>query len=336
MDALAQHPTKIFLLLENRCPTRSFYVPNCQMADRKARIRAQASVAKRAPATPSRTAARAPDPHTLQPPPAPAQGRALVATEPPAPPRDAHGFDPNDYDWIPVKRTRRLGAWTDVLQRQFIEELAATCSVTEAAQAVGMSTTSCYRLRNAPDGEGFARAWDAAIHASAKQLVDALFDRALNGVEHVVYDRHGNRIGAHRRYDNRLAMQLIRAHLPERYARTERPRPGDPVPTPTTVGEALVALTPVTPPDPHLLMPPDRLATEIAVADVGEGELPRWHREPVPSLEPDGDPDFEARLEAWKHLGPKATERDMRRKLRENAQKRREDEASDACDEPSE
>src|SRR3546814_15484466 len=43
----------------------------------------------------------------------------------PAPPSalDAHGFDPNDFDWLPVPRQPRADGWSPDAQRRFIEAL---------------------------------------------------------------------------------------------------------------------------------------------------------------------------------------------------------------------
>ena len=76
---------------------------------------------------------------------------------------DAHGFDPGDYDWVPIPRRHRTDGWTHAQQRAFIEALADLGSVRKAAFEVRMSARSAYALRRAPGAEGFAAAWDAAI-----------------------------------------------------------------------------------------------------------------------------------------------------------------------------
>lgn len=226
---------------------------------------------------------------------------ALVVTPEPAPPsetRDEHGFDPGDYNWIPVRRVPRADGWSDAKQRLFVETLADTASVTEAARTVGMTTTSCYRLRRAPGAESFARAWDAALHAASARLVEVAFDRALNGVEHIVFDKEGRRIGAQRRYSDTLLMHLMRAHHPTLYGRSHLDTRPAAAPALPPVADALAALSPVTPPDPHLLMPPDDLETALEVADLGDGRLPHWYRDPDPNPIYQEDSPFEAKLQA--------------------------------------
>lgn len=100
-------------------------------------------------------------------------------------------LDPADYDWHPVARRKREDGWTHTRQRKFIEILADTGSVREAAKLVHMSQQSCYRLRRSPGAEAFARAWDAAIEEASKRLVDVAFERAVMGVADPVFDKDG-------------------------------------------------------------------------------------------------------------------------------------------------
>lgn len=211
---------------------------------------------------------------------------------------DANGYDPADYQWVPVRRKPRSDGWSDAKQRDFIEALADGGSVTEAARAVHMSASSAYRLRRSPGGEAFARAWDAAVAQAVSMLVDVAFDRAINGTVEPVLDANGRRIGSRHRPGDRMLMFLLAAHYPDRYGKQQRRRPGRgeaeaPPPTPTpSVAEALDALTPVPPAEPEKLMAPADLDVAIEVADLQDGELPGWldpdrRCEPVaPRVEP--------------------------------------------------
>jgi hypothetical protein len=227
---------------------------------------------------------------------------------------DAHGFDPAAYTWVPVRRTPRNDGWSHQRQRDFIEALADCGSVTEAAQRIGMSVSGAYRLRRSPGGEAFAAAWDAAVHQAALHLVDIAFDRAIHGSSEPVFDRDGRCVGRRMRQNDRLLMFLMRAHLPERYAhahRAERPADAPPVPLVTPVAQALDAMAPVTPNEPHKLMAPDALADALEAADIMAGALPHWLRNrdgPVDAAEVQDDPmpdslgsDFEAALAQAKH-----------------------------------
>ena len=209
-------------------------------------------------------AALAPSPETA-PEAAPATGTAL----------DAHGHDPDAYRWVPVLKKRRKDGWSPDRQRAFIEALADTGSVATAAQRVGMSESSAYRLRRSPGAEAFDRAWGAAIDAAAKKLLDAAFERALVGSDEPVFDRDGNRVGRRLRQSDRLLMFLLRAYAPDRF----QDAPRRPAPAPTAVAEALVHLHPAPPAAPAALMAPDDLAVALEVADLCDGQLPPWHRE---------------------------------------------------------
>lgn len=149
---------------------------------------------------------------------------ALVADADPAPIASAsppvlddHGHDPAAYQWVPVLRKRRADGWSPQKQRDYIETLADTGLVEDSARAVGMSVASCYRLRRAPGAESFAAAWDAAIHQASRKLVDIAFDRAINGSDEPVFDKHGTRVGRRMKTNDRLLMFLLRTHLPGRY-----------------------------------------------------------------------------------------------------------------------
>lgn len=201
---------------------------------------------------------------------------AAPATVPEATPAlDAHGHDPAAYDWVPVLKKRRKDGWSPGKQRAFIETLADTGSVATAAYSVGMSESSAYRLRRAPGAAAFDRAWSAAIDAASKKLLDAAFERALVGTDEPVFDRNGNRVGRRLRQSDRLLMFLIRAYGPDRF----RTAAAAPTPAATPVAEALVHLHPAPPAAPAALMAPDDLAVALEVADLCDGELPRWYRD---------------------------------------------------------
>lgn len=229
---------------------------------------------------------------------------AAPAPDTPAP--DAHGFDPNDYKWVPVLRKPRKDGLTPQRQRDFIRALADCGCVEDAARAVEMSVQSCYRLRNAPGAEGFAAAWDAAIAQAARRLVDLAFDRAIHGSEEPVFDRDGHRVGRRMRQNDRLLMFLLRAYMPDRFRHAHRDvrDPGEALPPAAAPLErALERLEPIPPDQPHLLMPPDELAVALQVADIADGELPHWHRGTGDAAPPVAYPlgiEFERALEAAK------------------------------------
>lgn len=188
----------------------------------------------------------------------------------PAPPFDIATFNPNDYEWRPVARRPRADGWSPDVQRKFIETLADTGLVSAACEAVDMSVQSAYRLRRAPGAEGFARAWDAALHAAADALAAIAFSRAIEGVDVPVFDRDGCRSGSRRQYNDRLLMFLLRAYRPDRFrhAGADHQSPAAPAARPEPpLAAALARLTPPVPADPHLSMPAERLGGFVYNAD---------------------------------------------------------------------
>lgn len=177
-------------------------------------------------------------------------------------PRDARGFDPTEFEWRPVPRRPRRDGWTHEVQQRFIEALARTGVVERACEAVNMSVTSAYNLRNAPGGERFAKAWHDVLARAADRMLDIAFEHAIEGEEVPVFDRDGIRIGAKRRYNTRMTMFMLRAYFPERFrhASQDTRRADEPLPPPAQpLARIVEALAPVPPAEPHLLATPERL-----------------------------------------------------------------------------
>jgi hypothetical protein len=236
-----------------------------------------------------------------------AAGNALAAAPSNLPVLDAHGHDLAAYDWVPVLRKRRGDGWSPSVQRRFIEALADYGSVATAAQAVGKSESNCYQLRRAPGAESFAAAWTAAIDEASKRLIDTAFERAIVGSDEPVFDKEGRRVGRRLRQSDRMLMFLLRAYMPERFGRAGQDRgvsTASPVLDP--VARALELLMPVQPADPHALMDPDRLETELQVADLMDGALPKKYRDADFAAKNNRMPlggDFERELENAKRMG---------------------------------
>lgn len=112
--------------------------------------------------------------------------------------------------FTPVPRTRaRHDGWTAQRQRDFIAALAATGSVTAAAQTVNMAPEGAYALRRDPRAAEFDAAWAAALHQGIDRLEDIAVDRAIHGVEVPVYS-YGKLIGTRRVHNDRLLMFILR------------------------------------------------------------------------------------------------------------------------------
>ena len=127
-------------------------------------------------------------------------------TQPKPPARPAPPRDPALQGPAPQSLIAALSAFT-----------AATACVTEAAASVGLSATSAYNLRRRPEAHAFRHAWDAAIDCGMRRLVDAALARAVHGVPVPIFYK-GEQVGERREYPERLAMFLMRAHDPPRFA----------------------------------------------------------------------------------------------------------------------
>lgn len=110
--------------------------------------------------------------------------------------------------------------WSRAKMARFLNELAATHSVSAAARAVGMTRQSAYRLRQRLKGQAFDLAWEAAVASAYDALHQAALDRALNGVEAPVHHK-GELVGTRRTFDERLTMFLLSDR--NRYAARHRP-----------------------------------------------------------------------------------------------------------------
>ncbi|PAX06646.1 hypothetical protein [Sphingomonas lenta] len=120
--------------------------------------------------------------------------------------------------FTPVTLRPRHDGWTPARQEAFIRTLAECANVEEAGAAVGMSPRSAYTLRARADAGSFRQAWDAALDYGVGRLEDAMLGRALHGVAVPVFYQ-GEQIGERRRYDEQLAMFILRARAPERYGK---------------------------------------------------------------------------------------------------------------------
>lgn len=91
-------------------------------------------------------------------------------------------------------------------QARFVACLSQWGNVRAAAMQVGVSRAHLYRQRRA--SAEFRRLWDAALVLARPQVEEVLADRALNGVQEVVY-YHGEEVATRSHYDSRLLL----AHL---------------------------------------------------------------------------------------------------------------------------
>lgn len=125
---------------------------------------------------------------------------------------------PSVPDFVPVKLRYRHDGLTPARQVAVVQALAESGCVREACARVGISAEAVYRLRRRPDAQSFRLAMDLALDGAVDQVEDGAFSRAIRGVEIPHYYK-GELVGTHRRYDERLAMFIMRYRKPERYGR---------------------------------------------------------------------------------------------------------------------
>ncbi|WP_157083050.1 hypothetical protein [Novosphingobium lentum] len=120
--------------------------------------------------------------------------------------------------FVPVPVRGRRDGWTPERQGAFLVALARTRSVRAAAQCVGMTRETAYRLRRHADAASFAGAWDIVLGRAApgrrKVTPDELATRALVGLVRPVVHA-GRFVALVKKADNsallRLFAQLDRA-----------------------------------------------------------------------------------------------------------------------------
>ncbi len=104
---------------------------------------------------------------------------------------EAHGPETPDFDPVPLRF--RHDGWTPARQWNFIQVLADTGSVDQAAQSVMMSQSSAYRLRRHPDAGDFRRAWDAALDLTWSQLSQLAIERIRYGEIKTIHHKDGQK-----------------------------------------------------------------------------------------------------------------------------------------------
>ncbi|HYD11407.1 MAG TPA: hypothetical protein VEC11_01020 [Allosphingosinicella sp.] len=151
--------------------------------------------------------------------------------------RGAGESAPSAPDFEPVKLRYRHDGLTPARQVALVQAMAACGCIREACAKVGVSHEAVYALRRRPDAQSFRLAMDLALDGAVDKVEDAAFGRAVNGVE-VPHYYKGELVGTHRRYDERLAMFLLRYRKPYRYGRHVDRRDRAPHPERAALGMA--------------------------------------------------------------------------------------------------
>lgn len=94
----------------------------------------------------------------------------------------------------------------------FLAALAETGVVRKACRAIDMSREHMYKLRDGD--EEFREQWNRALRIGMGNVEDALYERAVEGVEEPVFHM-GLQCGAVRKYSDTAAIFLLKAHDPK-------------------------------------------------------------------------------------------------------------------------
>ena len=136
----------------------------------------------------------------------------------------------------PQMRAVRKNGWTPALRQKFLETLALTCNVSEAARVVGRNLSTVYYLKRRDPA--FARAWKQALSIGHEELRALMLRQALFGIEdeEIVLDAEGavKSRKIRRGHPHMIQALLFRAHEKEveemqRLESVERPDGDDAV-----------------------------------------------------------------------------------------------------------
>ena len=118
--------------------------------------------------------------------------------------------DPGDplAHYAPATLRARHDGWTAERQRTFLAALAETGCISEASRAAGIAQRSAYRLRNHPEGEVFAMAWDRALQFATARLMTTAYERAIKGSTRELW-KHGELVGEIRQPSDRMLIWLL-------------------------------------------------------------------------------------------------------------------------------
>ena len=140
-------------------------------------------------------------------------------------------------DFEPVKLRYRHDGLTPARQVAVVQAMAACGCIREACARVGISPEAVYELRRRPDAQSFRLAMDLALDGAVEKIEDGVFARAIEGIEIPHYYK-GELVGTHRRYDERLALFLLRYRKPYRYGKHVDRRDWAPHPERSALGMA--------------------------------------------------------------------------------------------------
>ena len=99
-------------------------------------------------------------------------------------------------------------------RNRFLDALARSANVTEAARAAGLTRDQAVQIYG--EDEEFARAWRSAVDEANDELEREARRRALEGTEEPVFYQ-GKECARVRRYSDTLMLALLKAERPEKF-----------------------------------------------------------------------------------------------------------------------
>ena len=112
--------------------------------------------------------------------------------------------------FLPVPRSPRHDGWSPERQWAFVQALADTGSVSQAARIVGKSVGSANALRRHPLAAGFRAACDAALAQASCTIEEVALDRVLNGEVETFTRGDGESIERRRPCSDRLLIHMLK------------------------------------------------------------------------------------------------------------------------------
>lgn len=109
---------------------------------------------------------------------------------------------------------KRRTVRTDRAREKFLETLAQTCNVSEAAREAGFSRRTAYEWRD--DDENFAAEWKVAEDEAADKLEREAWRRAVEGTDKPV-TYQGKIMASYKEYSDKMLEILLKAHRPDKF-----------------------------------------------------------------------------------------------------------------------
>ena len=148
---------------------------------------------------------------------------------PDSPGHDSPGPEAALFAPLRPRRQRRDG-WTATRRATFLDALGHSGSFKDAAEQVGISRMSVWRLR--VEDPGFDAACKARQREGVMLLRDIAHARARQGLARPIFDAHGTQVGTHVRLDCTMLMFLLTRYDMEIAAPPRGPKNICPAPPP--------------------------------------------------------------------------------------------------------